>query len=71
VSVCPTSAEGARIARGSGDMRPREILKVESLKCHFLRFGGDILSVERVRNEDNINETRPSLMTILINIINV
>ena len=27
MSICPTSAEGARTARGSEGMRPQEILK--------------------------------------------
>jgi hypothetical protein len=52
-------------------MRPREILKSRASKMPFPAFWGEILCTERVRDEEKINETTPSLMTILINIINV
>jgi hypothetical protein len=74
MSICPTSGEGARTARGgggggggaSGGMRPREILKCRASKMPFPAFWGEILCLERARNEEKINETRPCLMTILI-----
>jgi hypothetical protein len=66
MSICPTSGEGARTARGYGGMRPREILKCRSSKMPFPVFWGEILCLERARNEEKINQTRPCLMTILI-----
>jgi hypothetical protein len=40
-------------------MRPREILKSRvSDMPDFLRFGGEILWMERVRNEEKIDEIR-------------
>jgi hypothetical protein len=52
MSICPTSAEGARTSRAS--------------KMPFPAFWGEILFMERVKDEEKINETTPSLMTILI-----
>jgi hypothetical protein len=57
MSICPTSGEGARTARGSGAMRPREILKCRASKMPFPAFWGEILCLERARNEEKINET--------------
>jgi hypothetical protein len=53
-------------------MLPQEILKSRASKMPFPAFWGEIQNLmERVRDEEKINETTPSLMTILINIINV
>ena len=57
MTVCPTSTEGARTARGSGGMCPREILKSRVSKMPFPAIWGEILCMERVRIEGKINET--------------
>ena len=67
MSICPTSGEGARMARGvQGHAAPREILKCRASKMPFPAFWGEILCLERAKNEEKINETKPCLMTILI-----
>ena len=50
MSICPTSGEGARTARGVGG-----ILKCRASKMPFLAFWGEILSLEWARNEEKIN----------------
>jgi hypothetical protein len=42
------------------------VLKNRASKMPFPAFWGEILCMEQVRNEEKINEIRPSLMTILI-----
>jgi hypothetical protein len=41
MSICPTSGEGARHARGSVGMRPLEILKCRASKMPFPAFWGE------------------------------
>jgi hypothetical protein len=62
MSICPTSGEGARTASG---VRGRAS-KCRASKMPFPAFWGEILSLERARNEKKINETKPCLMTVLI-----
>ena len=51
MSICPTSGEGERTAMGVGGMCPWEILKCKTSKMPFPAFWGEILCLERARNE--------------------
>jgi hypothetical protein len=65
MSVCPTNAEGATTPRGTrGACTLGEVSKSIGSKMPVPAFRCEILCMERVRNEEKINETRPSLMTI-------